>query len=270
MEQHTNDTIKDKVLETITNTKLQPTSRWRFRAQHAVLWVPGVLVTSLGAFAIAGILFSTVHAGWQYRPYTHQSVAGFLREAIPLVWLGSLVLFGAVIVKALRLTAQGYRYKTGLIIAASFCTSVMLGAALFALDMTTFKNKLIRFHAERSQQTLWTSPEDGRLAGVLDITEDGAVSLVDTTGKAWVLDTTELIGKELLKDGASVRVVGLIDQDASFVTCVLFPWELSPIDRDGREARPPRGKLLPLSEKSSGRCADIFRIARPPQPALVP
>lgn len=253
----TNKTIKDEVLERITAGNLKPTSKWYFTVRHAALWTPGILVTVLGSFAVAGMLFSAVHAGWEYRSFTRFTLVEFLREVVPLVWIGSFALFGTLIVRSLRLTSRGYRYKTGLIMGTSFAASVILGSALFALDMTVKQNALIRFTTERSQRIIWTSPLEGRLAGVVD-TDDGFIVLTDTTGKQWVLDTSELLDGVLLTEGASVRIVGETLGDESFLTCVVVPWDLTPIKRSPGFSRTAMRTPPSQIQNISPRCVKIL------------
>lgn len=256
-----NKTIKDEVLEKITAGNVKPTSRWYFTVRHAALWTPGVLVTVLGSFAVAGMLFSAVHAGWEYRSFTRFTLVEFLREVVPLVWVGSFALFGVLIVRSLRLTSHGYRYKTGLIMGTSLAASVIIGSALFALDMTVKQNVLIRFTADRAQRTIWTSPEEGRLAGVVD-TDDNFLVLTDPTGKQWELDTTELIDSVLLTQGASVRVVGELLEDNSFLTCMVIPWDLTPIERPKNAPRYLKTIKQPIQDPSP-RCVEILNRNRP-------
>ena len=225
------NTIKDQILNRIAQEKVTPRSKWYFTARHAALWTPGVVVTVVGAFAIAGILFSATHAGWEYQPFTRFSMVEFVVEVIPIIWVLSLALFGVLIVGSLRLTAKGYRYKAGIILVTSFATSLALGAGLFALDMTVKRNELIRFGTERAQKTIWNAPLDGRLAGTIDV-DDAVITLTSTDGEVWVLDTSELLEEPLIADDAPVRVIGIQTGDHLFLSCIVMPWELGP--------KPPR------------------------------
>lgn len=252
-----NDTIKNEVLAKIAVEKVTPTSRWYFTARHLALWAPGILVTLLGSVAVAAMLFGVVHAGWEYRSYTNLSVVGFLRTAIPLLWLGSFILFGALIVRTLRLTARGYRYTAGFILLISFISSVVVGVALFAFDIAV-RNPLVRFSTERSQKILWNAPEQGRLAGVVTIDEEGVPILADATGKRWVLHTLDIVDDAtLLVDGVSVRIVGELLEDNSFVACMVIPWDLSPFP----PAPPTIARGIPPRERLSApllRCHEIL------------
>lgn len=252
-----NKTIKDEVLEKITAGNVRPTSKWYFTVRHAALWTPGLLVTVLGSFAVAGILFGAVHAGWEYRSLTRFTLVEFLIEVVPLVWIFSFVLFGILIIRSLRLTSHGYRYKSGIIMVISLAVSVVLGSALFALDMMVKQNALIRFTTERSQRMIWTSPGEGRLAGVID-TDDGFILLTDTTGKQWILDTSELLDDVLLTEGSSVRVVGEIIGEESFRACFIVPWELTPIRHPSGNIRKLKMLPPPKIQNVSTRCIEIL------------
>lgn len=262
---NTHDTIKDAILEKVQKEHIAPKSPWYFRARHAVLWTPGIAVTLLGSFAVAGMLFGAVHAGWKYRSLTQMNIIQFLGEVVPLLWVGSLAVFGVLIVKTLRLTAKGYRYKTGMILGVSFLSSIVGGAALFALDMTVQHNALIRFETERNQKALWMAPEKGRLTGTIEIFEDGTVVLADAQGDRWVLDTSELPPMpEPLLDGVPVRMLGIPLADSLFLPCKIIPWNLSPFRRPPGALpegviRPPR---LEQQEKVT-RCQALLEATRP-------
>jgi hypothetical protein len=110
---------------------------------------------------------------------------------------------------------------------------------------------------------LWNAPDEGRLAGVISIDEEGMSILADTTGKQWVLNTVDMIDDAaLLIDGASVRVVGRMDGD-SFFTCIVLPWDLSPFP-----PAPPKRIVLPPHERlaiSSLRCHEVLEHQRLPR-----
>lgn len=261
MEQDPN-TIKESVLDKIEKERVTPRSKWYFTARHAALWTPGVVVTVVGAFAIAGLLFSATHAGWEYQPFTRFSFARFVIEVIPLVWVVSLVLFGVLIVKSLRLTARGYRYKTGIILGSSFIISLVVGTGLFALDMTVKRNALIRYGTERIQKTIWNAPLDGRLAGTIDV-DDAIITLTSTDGEVWVLDTSELNEEPLIADDAPVRVIGIQTGDHLFLSCIVMPWELGPKAPEPNKPRPRLGERM---EKLSDRCKAVVEQSKPSRP----
>ncbi len=245
------DTIKDSVLERITSEHLTPTSRWYFLVRHAALWTPGVLVTALGSFAVAGILFSTVHSGWEYRSYTHQNIGQFLVQAIPLIWVASLALFGGAIVQTLRMTSNGYKYKASAILIVSFGCSIVFGSAIFTLDMTVKRNELIRSHAEHMQRMIWSSPEQGRIVGLVEL-DDNTFFITDTDGKVWTLDVSDLANKEFLIPETSVRIIGGIYDENIFSACLIAPWDLTPFPKGiGALPTPHIGIQNPLSEKCS-------------------
>ncbi len=267
MDNNTNTTIKDAVLDRISAENVTPKSKWYFLARHAALWTPGAAVTVLGGFAMASILFSMLHAGWEYRAITRPSLATFLLTVIPLIWIVSLVVFGMVIVKTLRFTAKGYRYKTSAILLGSFCVSFLIGVSLVALDMTVKRNSFIRFSAERTQKTLWVVPEEGRLAGILSINGD-MVTLLDTNGEQWAIDASGIIEDSLLAQDTSVRIVGEITGDHTFFACLMMPWEFTPnyAPRDTTLSPQPRRPFQDRIEQLSSRCKEIVQAARPQGP----
>ena len=70
MDNNTNTTIKDAVLDRISAENVTPKSKWYFLARHAALWTPGAAVTVLGGFAMASILFSMFIPGKRCHKFT--------------------------------------------------------------------------------------------------------------------------------------------------------------------------------------------------------
>ncbi len=225
-------TIKDSVLEKIQKEQINPKAKWQFTLRHATLWIPGIAVTAIGGIAFAGILFGGAHAGWEYREFTSRSPVLFFLQAIPIIWVISFALFAGSIVRVLRLTTNGYRYKAKAILLLSATCSVVLGSILFLSDSDDHQNRLIRFPVERTQVELWSHPESGRIAGLIQLQDDGSVLLLDMTGHTWLLNTQALTNTSFLQDERTVRVLGTQTDEANFLACAMFPWELSPMKKE--------------------------------------
>ncbi len=221
--------IKDCVMDKINSEHLKPKSIWYFKIQHTILWIPGILVTVLGVLAFAGILYSIAHSGWQYRQYTHKNIIVFLTQMIPVLWIISILIFGVIITKITRITQNGYKYKTGIIMTLSFASSIILGLFIFILDMKIKNNPLIRFQTENYQKNIWSEPQKGRLAGIVIFAEDFLV-VEDFKGEQWIVDISEVYGDiDPLLKGQNIRLLGKKDDMNNFIACKVLPWDLSPV-----------------------------------------
>lgn len=260
----TNDTIQSKVLARIKEHHITPRGRWKFIMRQTLLWVPGIIVTIIGTFAVAGILFGLTHAGWEYRPYTRMTTWELFARMIPLVWLIGIALFASLIVRTLRMTARGYRYTSELIIITSCGISLVGGIALFITDMTIARNSIIRFETEHKQRALWDSPDDGRISGIVSISESNTY-ITDRSGIRWTIMTDELADSSRLVHGESVRVVG-INRNGQFIACDVFPWEFKPFGSPTQLPPPPDMMRLPRPRSSSVECESFFSDRHIPHP----
>lgn len=241
------------ILNKIQKENIKPKARWYFVVEHAVLWIPGVLVTLLGAIAIAGILYSVVHSGWEYREFVYQSQIDFIMAAIPFIWVISFLFFNSLIVKALRTTHSGYRLSVKAILLGSVTTSIVLGAGIYASDEAFKANSVIRYQVQMREQQVLSSPEKGRLVGRVEKKYDSSVTLRDKDNTLWSVDMSGFGSTTLpfVEEGESINVIGTTtdenskneeEEDAEgeshervFVACAIFPREMDSPIPDKRE-----------------------------------
>lgn len=235
--------ISQIILEKIERENIKPKSRWYFVMEHAVLWIPGVLVTALGAVAVAGMLYSTIHSGWEYSDFVYPSHLAFLTDAIPFLWILSFVFFNSVIIKALRTTHSGYRLSAKGILLGSFATSVVLGIGIYTLDQIFEANSIIRYQVQQREQNVMSSLEKGRLVGRVEKKYGEMVTLRDRDNTLWNVDLS-LLGSTtptFVQEGKSINVIGTTTDEVSsneeesdadaentekvFVACAVFPRE---------------------------------------------
>lgn len=254
-------TVSESIFAKIKADRISPTSKLHFRVVNSALWLPGILITLLGAFAVAGIIFGETHAGWEYRQFVNNSPLSLIMQALPIIWIILFVVFAGFIVKALRFTSRGYRYETKIILLSSFLISVILGSAIYIIDEQIIENKLLRYPTQRIQTVIWSRPEIGRLLGQINIGEDGSVVLIDATNKNWLLDTSELTSDDPLQDKQMVRIIGQQLTDGGFVACLVFPWEFDRHEmlEAGNEIRSHRNDA---PRDASSRCNDILNLLR--------
>lgn len=243
MTNNTHNNLKESVFEKIQSEHITPTPLWRFRLQHTLLWIPGTLVTLVGACAWAGMMFGVKHAGFEYERLIAPSKLQFLLETMPLIWIGSFLLFTGVIVQTLRLTPKGYRFNSKKVLGASLLISVGLGTILYIIDMRGYKNPIMRYPVERQHKALWSHPETGHIAGLITIEQD-VVLLTDLQNHQWALDTSFLPTSTPLAHGTISRVIGKQIDDENFLVCVVLPWNLSSEPRRINQKRIPKMMLF--------------------------
>lgn len=253
MHNNTPHNLKDSILGKIESERITPTPQWHFAVRHGLLWIPGTLVTLVGACAWAGMLFGWKHANFsEYQRFIAPSRLQFLLETMPLIWIGSFLLFTGIIVQTLRLTPKGYRFDSRKVLGASLLLSVVLGTLLYMIDMRGYRNSIIRYPVERQHKALWSHPETGHIAGLIHI-ENDMVILTDLNNKQWALDTTFLPTTTLLTNGTMSRFVGRQIDDENFLVCIALPWKLSAQNLRSGSGRP---RMMLFSTSTDPRPCD--------------
>lgn len=240
--------ISQIILNKIEKENIKPKAKWYFVMEHAVLWVPGILVTALGAASVAGICYGIAHSGWEHRDFTYKSKMDFMIAAVPALWIISFALFNSLIVRALRTTKEGYKLSVTKIMLGSVGASIVLGIGLYSVDETFEVNSVIRYPVRAREMQLWTSPEEGRINGRIEKKYETSLVMRDKDNVLWTVDMSGFGSTTFpfVVEGKSIRVLGTstyeIDEktedggseskEHTFVACAVFPWEIGePIRR---------------------------------------
>ena len=235
--------ISQIILNKIEKENIKPKAKWYFVAEHTALWIPGIVVTVLGAVAIAGMLYSAVHSGWEYREFVYPSQVDFFVKTVPLLWITSFIFFGSLITQALRTTHSGYRLSTKRILLGSMTTSVLLGVIFYSLDEVFEVNSVIRYQVQTREEEIVSSLEKGRLVGIVEKKYDNIITVRDKNNVLWSVDLS-LLGSStplFIQEGRSINIVGTTtdenkeeqnndeksseDKEKVFIACAVFPRE---------------------------------------------
>lgn len=221
------------IISAIKEKNIQPKSRMYFLITHAALWIPGILVTLLGAFAVAGILFASTHIGYEYKEFIYSTDKEFAIAVIPYIWVVSYILFSLLIVRALRTTHTGYKLSFPIILLSSFGVSMVLGTAIYIADSALRLDRVVRYPVHTREQKVWHSPLNGRLAGEILTKENETLMLIDKDGATWMVDISGLgsTTPPFIEVGNSVRVIGKNTEQFEFVACAVFPWDIGTFPR---------------------------------------
>lgn len=99
-----------KVLRKIDDEHIAVRPRWIFLLRNRLLWAFAFLAVLVASVATAAMLFVLIHMDWQHALITHRTWIGFLRDSLPFMWIGILILFSGIGYAHIRTTAYGYRY----------------------------------------------------------------------------------------------------------------------------------------------------------------
>ncbi len=223
-----NTLTPQSILDKIKKEEIKPKAKWRLAFEHTLLWIPGVVVTTIGAIAVAGTLYSLSHSGWEYREFTHDSLFTFIIDAFPLLWLLSFVLFSSLIVQALRTTHAGYKLSLKRILFGSIIVSIIIGWGIYIADDTYKADSFIRFSVHEREKVLWDMPSEGRLVGIVEAVEPSYVTMRDEEGELWNVTMPSLSTTTFpfIVIGDPIRVIGTTTEENTFTACLVFPWEI--------------------------------------------
>ncbi len=248
--------LSSLVLTKIHEEKIQPTTKTYYTVRNVFLWVPGVFVTCVGAFAWAGIIFNTTHSSFKYKEFINSKTVPFVVRELPIVWLVLFLIFSLLVLKAFRQTKTGYRYNALSVLAISMGMSMFLGCVIYAGDIQ-HKNRLLRFPTEHIQRGIWFNPKEGRIIGTIDRRDNETVYLTDMNQKLWELDTTDVpFFETVLQDDAFVRIIGRKSDDDTFFVCMILP---GVFDNDIPKPSP---HIEDIHQKQSLECTIILKTIR--------
>lgn len=248
MEEKKNN-LKESILAEIQKAGLSPKARWRFVLDHILLWVPAVTAVVFGAIAFSAILFELSNAGWQFHRQTHPTLFAFLRDIFPVFWLVLAAVFGYLAITQIRRTFKGYKYNLAVVILGSILASAVFGAVAYSQGVGAVAERKIGpripFHTpiEDLQETIWSRPEEGRLAGEITSLGEEEILLDDFDENIWRVDVTQVPRPAfaLLDEGVEARILGYLDEEGEmkFFACDILPWNIR-----GLPSRPPEvGRL---------------------------
>ncbi len=227
------NTLRDKILDTITSKDIQPTPKWHFILKEDVLWGVWIVSVILGASAVAGMLYAISNVGWRYYSVSHGSLTAFVFDALPYFWIISLFVCLVIACINVRYTKKGYRYTILAVLGTSIGASLLIGFALFFFGAGDYIDRRVAgqlpFHTPvfMFERARWEKPEKGLLFGTVE-TQGDSVVIVDAENVGWNLITESLVEKDIqiLRSFDAVRVVGLpATSTDSFYACFVFPWD---------------------------------------------
>lgn len=230
MEPQNNTT--EKILAAIETKHIKRRPKWYFIIRNTLLWVPGLVTTFLGAYAVSGVLYGVLHAHLENRLYTasYSQIASLI--AIPVLWIVSFGIFSLITISFLRKTNTGYRHPATQLLSLSLAGSVLIGILFYAITSGSLAGPgtLYRYPTQRQQEAIWNAPSDGRISGIIVTVNGPTVTMNDFHGNTWIVDVHTLPADEttLIKIGNAIRVVGVVTSGYNFSACRVLQWELLP------------------------------------------
>lgn len=212
----------EHLLEKIKNENISPKPRWHFLLKNYVVWSFGALALIFGSAAISVIIYLLKYNNWELGLKLDGGFLAFFLMTLPYFWLIFLGLFIFALSYNIKHSPKGYRYSLSFIIIFAILLSIILGELFFLLGLGRKIDDILGqkapLYAEmfNPQMGFWLRPEDGRLAGLAVLGEEG-LNIIDPTGKVWeiILPLQSLNNLESL-DGQPLNLIGEIKAENVF------------------------------------------------------
>jgi hypothetical protein len=256
MDTHDNSTTEQdfasRLTQKIVSERIMPRSKLVTIVIQVLLWIPWLFVTLIGIVGVAGIIFTVAYSGWKYHGTIGIPPFLYAIQTVSVVWIMCLVLFGAIVIKAFRITRKGYRVSPFTIITLSLVASIAGGSLIYIGDKILMQNNYFRKPIQARQYQFWNNPYKGRMVGVLRQI-NGTYFISDEQQKLWEL-SFENIQETAYREGEAVRLAGAPLDEDTFKVCALFPLPLGIPPRGVQE----RDTSMPTEEEK----AIVFAAAR--------
>lgn len=209
-----------EILTNIKEHKIAPRPKWQFLFRNYFLWTIGFLALFFGAVSISLIIFMLRYNEWSFYRRLGGGPFEFMLLVVPIFWIISLAIFLILVYFNFKNTKRGYRFRPFLIIAAAVALSVILGFGFSALGMgkriddTLGRRAPLYDSVINPRLRFWSSPEAGRLSGLLVYQEsDSDFILVDNNNAEWLVNYSES-GDERLQEA---KKQGLVDDETLLI-----------------------------------------------------
>ena len=240
------DKLTQKVVRKIKQEKIVPKAKWKFRLKNGLIWLGFSVAILIGAtyLFLITLIFSDLVLG-----RTNKILLGkglFLMKAIPLSWIGLVLLLALVAFVDFRRTKRGYRLNWSKVVILVLGAYLLLNGGLFWLAHSSQYQWLCLVPPYRRidliKQEVWSHPEEGLLAGeIISLEEDRDsgrknFQLKDFKGATWIvnLSTGASIRRVILEPGETIKLLGKQVGDKEFEAKELRPWRRPNLVHYGR------------------------------------
>ncbi|MFH1456895.1 MAG: hypothetical protein ABIF17_02135 [Patescibacteria group bacterium] len=206
------ETLSQKVLETIQNKNIKPEPKWKYALRSWLIWVLSAISLILSSLAFAIIIYLLKNNDWELRNKVSRSIFEFIFLSLPYFWVIFVVLVIILVYYNFLHTKKGYKYKWHIIIFVSLFASIVLGILFYSFGIGQVVENELNSHLfiyqkmMRHRLDMWQRPERGVLPGrILRIKSDNEFYLIDLKGHGWNVHCEDNLS---IKEGQEVKMIG--------------------------------------------------------------
>lgn len=222
----------DKIIQSIKEQQLKPTSRWYYRLREGIIWTLFGISIILGAMAFSIILYAIQQADFNLVKHISHSRLELLLAILPFIWIVLMIVGLVLALVSLKNTWRGYKISPLRLVTTNLALSILLGTAFFiggggdklesAFNRTGFDYTSI----QERKQLIWSHPEEGMLAGKIEGITNDEMTLTDFGGNTWHvnIDGAFIAPVLTLEPGETVKLTGSQTAEETFRAKEVRPW----------------------------------------------
>jgi hypothetical protein len=225
--------ISNKILEKIKQKKISPKPKWEFLLKDYVFWSAFILSILIGALSTSLAIFRLVNNDWDIYEKVGDNFFTFTLKTMPYFSFLVFAVFVFIAFYNFKHTKKGYKYGFPLVIVISVFSSIVLGFALFGVNvakhldqqamqmMPFYKHQTFGKRIER-----WQQAEKGVMAGKIIKIEFDLLELENLEKEIWKIDLKKIPPqmKDKLKEEMIIGIMGEIIEKGLFEAEHLRPW----------------------------------------------
>ncbi len=224
------------ILDKIEREHIKQVPKWRFILKNYGFWFLVVVSIFTAGVATSLIISSIFHMDIPIANLASGSILKHVMLFMPYFWMMLLSIFIVFGLGTFINTKYGYRHSFIFITGLSIIISVLFGSFIYFTGgvnrlehYTRMINSNYYLNLEQRREQMWIHPDNGLLAGIpLNlIEEDGEFTLIDFTGKTWVIDSDILEDEDIaiVSVVGKVAIIGTKIDKNTFKACRIVPWE---------------------------------------------
>ncbi len=222
----------EKLIRTIRDQQLKPRPRWHYYLRELILWILFAFCVLFGALAFSIILFAIQQIDFNILNHISHSIPEMILSLIPVIWIGSVVVFLLAAMASIRNSRKGYKFASPVLVGIVTGLGMLLGTIFFisggagwlergfALEVGVYES------VDERKCRIWSQPEKGMLSGRIMEVSDSILKLEDFNGKEWNIDLkeSEIVPAARLEEGEMIKMTGTRSGDFQFNADQVKPW----------------------------------------------
>lgn len=226
--------IIQETLKIIEKKNLKPEPRWKYLMKKYSFWLVFAAACVFCALFLSVAFYLVLQLDWDLYRFSGKNIILYFVSLVPFFWIFLAAAFVAISFFDLRKTETGYRFSRAKIFGIITAFSLSAAAIFFFSGLGKGANSEISRVFPRyvllvpTKEALWSNPEEGFLAGKIDLVEKEYFDLKDLRGSDWEINInseTKVRPSVELQSGEMVKIIGKKTSDKNFQAVEIRSWQ---------------------------------------------